>query len=110
MSLHAPARWVVTYDIREPQRGVRVHRFLKRHGIPLQYSVFTVPASAAELHQLIKQLEGLIDPNEDDLRAYRWPEQAEVHLLGSSLLPDDLLLPSALPAPAAAPRRRMRVA
>lgn len=92
MSLHEKTRWIVTYDIHEPHCGVRVHRLLKGWGLPLQYSVFVVPASAAELSQLLKALDALIDPATDDVRAYRWPEQAEVHLLGRPLLPDEVLL------------------
>jgi hypothetical protein len=51
MSLHEPTGWIVCYDIRQPKRLIRVHRHLKKWGVPLQYSVFLVQASAARLHR-----------------------------------------------------------
>lgn len=59
MSLHTPTRWILTYDITDPRRGVRVHRYMKSQGVPLQYSVFTVEASAAQMRQLMLALEAL---------------------------------------------------
>lgn len=108
MSLHEKTRWIVTYDIHDPRCGVKVHRLLAGWGLPLQYSVFVVPASAAELQQLMQALDELIDPVTDDVRAYRWPEQAEVHLLGRPLLPDEVLLGPPAKNPAAPARRRVR--
>ncbi|BDI03607.1 CRISPR-associated endonuclease Cas2 [Sphaerotilus microaerophilus] len=102
MSLHDPARWVVCYDITDRRRGVAVHRHLKSQGVPLQYSVFVVQASAARIQKLMAELEELIAVHSDDVRAYRWPERTEVHHLGHSLLPDEVLLDT----PAAAPLRR----
>jgi CRISPR-associated protein Cas2 len=103
MSLHDPARWIVTYDITDPRRGARVHRFMKAQGVPLQYSVFIVEASAARMHALMLELEALIAPAMDDVRAYRWTVQAESHALGKSLLPDGVLIG----AEAAQPTRRV---
>lgn len=92
MSLHTPARWIVTYDIADPRRGVRVHRYMKSQGVPLQYSVFIVEASAARMRQVMLALEDLIDPGSDDVRAYRWADHAESHQLGADLLPEGVLI------------------
>lgn len=92
MSLHAPARWIVTYDIADPRRGVRVHRYMKSQGVPLQYSVFIVEASAAQMRQMMLALEELIEPTRDDVRAYRWADHAESHQLGASMLPEGVLI------------------
>lgn len=91
MSLHQTARWTVTYDIADARRGVRVHRFMCRHGVPLQYSVFLVEASSAEMQRLLADLKEHIAWSADDVRAYRWPAEAECHQLGTPLLPDDVL-------------------
>lgn len=91
MPLHAKARWTVTYDITDADRGVSVHRFLRRHGVPLQYSVFLVEASNARMKQLMAELKTLIAAHSDDVRAYRWPQDAECHQLGTPLLPDGVL-------------------
>jgi CRISPR-associated protein Cas2 len=103
MSLHDPARWIVTYDIADPRRGVRVLRFMKAHGVPLQYSVFIVEASPARMHGLMLELEALIAPAVDDVRAYRWTVQADSHALGKPLLPEGVLIG----AEAARPTRRV---
>ena len=92
MSLHTPTRWIVTYDITDSRRGVRVHRYMKSQGVPLQYSVFTVEASAAQMRQVMLALEALIDPSQDDVRAYRWADHAESHQLGADLLPEGVLI------------------
>lgn len=92
MSLHESARWIVTYDITDRRRGGRVFRLLKGRGVPLQYSVFVVEATPAEMQRLMAQLKELIVLQADDVRAYRWPAQPECHLLGRGLLPDGVLL------------------
>ena len=92
MSLHDTVRWVVCYDIRDEARGLQVLRFMKNHGMPLQYSVFIVEASAARMHRLMIELEALIAPAIDDVRAYRWPEPAEAHELGCPLVPEGLVI------------------
>jgi CRISPR-associated protein Cas2 len=88
MSLNAPAQWIVTYDIREPRRLGRVHRYLKKKGLPIQYSVFLVPASDLEMNSLVGGLKKLIDDRCDDVRAYKLPERSDHVMLGHSLLPE----------------------
>jgi CRISPR-associated protein Cas2 len=97
MSLHETARWIVTYDITCPKRGTAVHRFMKKQGVPVQFSVFLVEASASEMHQLMLALEELIAVHADDVRAYRWPVQPECHSLGKSMLPDGVLISHTAP-------------
>lgn len=92
MSLHETVRWAVTYDIADRRRGSKVHRFLKRHGLPLQYSVFLVEASAAQMQQLMVDLKELIAWHLDDVRAYRWPAQAECQCLGREMVAEQTLL------------------
>lgn len=96
MSLNETVRWIVSYDISDARRGVRVHRLMKQRGVPLQYSVFLVEASLAEMQALLRELSRLIAPHSDDVRAYRWPSRPELYQLGPGMLPDDLLF-SALP-------------
>ena len=91
MSLHASAQWLVTYDIADPRRLVRLFRFLKKQGVPVQYSVFLVDASAAKMGSLMLQIAKMINANADDVRAYRLPENGWKVTLGSSILPDDIL-------------------
>jgi CRISPR-associated protein Cas2 len=37
MALNQPLRYLIAYDIRNPKRLVRVHRYLRRQGMPVQY-------------------------------------------------------------------------
>ena len=91
MSLHEVTGWIVTYDICEPRRLSAVHRRLKRHGIPLQYSVFLVMASSARIQSLMLELESIIDTSVDDVRGYRYAAGAECHTLGPAILPEGVL-------------------
>lgn len=92
MSHHAPARWLVTYDIVEPRNLARVFKLLKKNGIPVQYSVFLVQGSAAQIGSLMVQIAKLIDTKADDVRAYRLPENGWKVTLGTAILPEDIWL------------------
>ncbi len=106
MSVHEITGWIVCYDISHRKRLLAVHRHLKKKGLPLQYSVFLVQASAAGMHRIMDELGALIDPRADDVRAYRYPLGAESHFLGRSILPDDVLItPRDVPPP---PTTRIR--
>ncbi len=91
MSQHATARYLVTYDIADPRRLGRVYRFMKKQGVPIQYSVFLVQASATEINQLMVKMAKMIDASADDVRAYRMPERGWEITLGANILPDDIL-------------------
>jgi CRISPR-associated protein Cas2 len=91
MSQHASARWLVTYDIADPKRLTRLFKFLKKQGVPLQYSVFLVEASAVKMSSLVLQMKAMVDGQADDVRAYRLPENLWQVTLGASILPDDIL-------------------
>jgi CRISPR-associated protein Cas2 len=90
MSAHAPARWLVAYDIADKRRLGRVFRLLKKNGVPVQYSVFAVRASSAQMGSLMVEVAQLIDAKADDVRAYCLPERSWSVTLGSAILPDDL--------------------
>lgn len=92
MSVHAPARWLVTYDIAEHRRLARVFKLLKKHGVPVQYSVFYVDASSAKMAILMTALAKLIDKHADDVRAYRIPQSPWIHTMGAAMLPTDMWL------------------
>ena len=92
MSLHQTASWLVIYDIAHPRRLARVFRQLKKEGIPLQYSVFSVDASNAKMGVLMALIATMINAREDDVRAYRLPENGWRATLGSAMVPEDLWL------------------
>lgn len=91
MSQHASAQWLVTYDIADPRRLTRLFKFLKKQGVPVQYSVFLLQASAVKMASLIQQIATMIDADADDVRAYRLPENGWQVSLGASILPDNII-------------------
>jgi CRISPR-associated protein Cas2 len=92
MSATDRANWLITYDISDKKRLQRVFRLLKKHGIPIQYSVFSITANANEVRSLIAQLATLINAREDDIRAYQLPTNPWQITLGAAILPDGILL------------------
>lgn len=91
MSLHDSVRWLVTYDIADPRRLARLFKFLKKHGTPVQYSVFLVEASPVKMSSYVVQMAAIINANADDVRAYKLPDNLWQVTLGASILPADIL-------------------
>jgi len=87
MPLTQRRNWLIAYDIRDPRRLARLHNFIKRHAVPVQYSVYLFSGHAGHLGQLLAEIRHRIDIRVDDVRAYLVPEGAEVHTLGRGALP-----------------------
>jgi CRISPR-associated protein Cas2 len=83
---------LVAYDIADPKRLSRVHRVLKKQGLPVQYSVFTVVMKRKEVLKLLDCLGELIHPSQDDVRCYRLPENSDIKSLGRQFFPEDVYL------------------
>lgn len=96
MALNAPRAWLITYDITNPKRLVRLHRFLRKQAVPVQYSVFHFEGSQAQIGRLMAQIEARIDARTDDVRAYQLPERLSIDTLGRGSVPRDTLLLSSI--------------
>ena len=83
---------LLCYDIRDKKRLVKVHRLVKRHGLALQYSVFYLEMTNAEVGRLLGKLEELIDERVDDVRVYAISRFEDIQMLGESLLPEGIQL------------------
>lgn len=92
MALNALRAWLITYDITDPKRLVRLHRFLIKQATPVQYSVFHFEGSAAQMGRLMADIETRIAPASDDVRAYQLPEHLSIDTLGRGGLPTDVFL------------------
>jgi len=92
MAVNQVSQYLIVYDISNPRRLQRVHRMLKKHGLPIQYSVFSVVMSQVQLQRLLEAIKVLLDEKEDDLRCYRLPGSIECIILGKQFFPDDVLL------------------
>ena len=62
--------WLIAYDIRQPARLRRVHKYLSRLGHALQYSLFVADLNDNELAQAKMELEKRADAKVDDIRMY----------------------------------------
>jgi CRISPR-associated protein Cas2 len=60
-------RYIVSYDIADPQRLRRVHKKMKGFGDPLQYSVFCCDLLSSERIMLIEALTEIINHREDQV-------------------------------------------
>lgn len=84
MALKDPRPWLVAYDITEPARLRRVHRFMCRQGLAQQYSVFLVEMTPLQARQMRETLQGMVDARTDDVRMYALPQRYEMDVLGRS--------------------------
>lgn len=97
MALNQPATWLIAYDISDPKRLARVHRYVRDHAIPLQYSVFLTEQTPRQIKKLTDELRTLIVEREDDVRVYRLPAYPTIETFGRTILPDGAdLIDSAL--------------
>ena len=86
MNKHTPL--LLCYDIRDSKRLKRVHNCVKKVGLALQYSVFYLEMSNADVTQLLNRLSNIIDDSRDDIRLYAISRFEDIALLGASLLAD----------------------
>ena len=62
--------WLICYDIADPVRLVRVNKEVRRYATPFQYSVFRAYATKRGVAERLNALADVIDPRQDDVRAY----------------------------------------
>jgi CRISPR-associated protein Cas2 len=76
--------YLIAYDIGDPRRLARLHRYLKGEALALQYSVFFGTFTAAGIERLEDEIAARIDPRQDDVRIYPLPADFQVWALGAS--------------------------
>ena len=65
------ADYLICYDIADPRRVQKMGRELDKLAIRIQYSVFYAPSATQEmLFDIIETIDGIIEPEEDDVRIY----------------------------------------
>jgi CRISPR-associated protein Cas2 len=92
MAVNQRQLWLISYDIADPKRLVRVHRWLKSLGLPVQYSVFTASLNTREARQLREQLAARTHRTQDDVRIYPLPADPKQICLGVQIFPDGIYL------------------
>ena len=53
---------IITYDISNTKIRTKFHKFLKKHGRPIQYSVFEIKNSPRLLNMIILEVEKVYKP------------------------------------------------
>lgn len=84
--------FLICYDIADPRRLGRVHRYLAKEAVPVQYSVFTATLSRFGLKKLIEGLVEIIHSGEDDVRIYPLPEKLRILSIGQGFFPEGVTL------------------
>lgn len=79
--------FIIAYDITSPRRLQKMHRFLQKSAVPIQYSVFYLSLDERQLPKLLDEAESLIDKCSDDLRCYPLPARGLKTRLGRSTFP-----------------------
>ena len=92
MPKNVTKNWLLCYDIADPKRLGRVHRYVKSVAIPLQYSVFQLSANESRLQCIIDALNEIISQPEDDIRIYPMHNRPRKYTIGKSLFPQGLML------------------
>ena len=92
MPANKTSRYLLAYDIADPRRLREVHRTVRQYGMPLQYSVFIVPGTAADIDALVAILESIIEPSQDDIRIYPVPTRPDLVQYGRQWLADGVHL------------------
>ena len=63
--------FVITYDIADEKRLVRVAKFLEKVAIRIEYSAFFGEFDRKNIALIVKELKKIIDEKDDDVRVYR---------------------------------------
>lgn len=85
--------YLVCYDIADPKRLGKVHRRAVVHAAFVQYSVYYLRGDQSDLESMLNDIQGVIDDDQDDVRAYSVTPLKEAIQKGVSWLPEDILLP-----------------
>lgn len=99
-----PGWYMVCYDIADPRRLGKVHRFMKKKGMAAQKSIFFVQREAREMKSFFKDLERIIKQGEDDIRAYPVESPKKVWTTGGILEAFPLAAPARKKGPVAKKR------
>lgn len=84
------AHYLICYDIADPRRLGRVHRYIVKHTVFIQLSVYYLEGSKKDLAELLKGMTMLIDARYDDVRAYTVKPLKHAVQIGTRWLPEGI--------------------
>lgn len=82
---------IISYDIRDDTRRLKIYKALKDHGQRVQFSVFECRMTKIQWLLLRQRLKGLLNGEEDSIRIYRLCETClpKVERIGGEPIPDE---------------------
>lgn len=84
------AHYLICYDIADPKRLGKIHRFITKHAVFIQFSVYYLEGGKKELAKLLDDVNLLIDKNCDDVRAYTVRPFDNAVQIGTPWLPEGI--------------------
>lgn len=84
--------YLIAYDVTDPKRLVKLHRFLRKAAVSVQYSVFVGLLSARQMERILDGVLRRMNCKEDDVRCYPLPERCEVLTVGRQGMPPGVVL------------------
>lgn len=91
--MNKPGWYLLAYDVTEPLRLQRLHRYLRKKALAVQQSVFFFHGTEAELQVTLNEVTQIIHIRKDDVRAYPIEHPSQVWLAGPSVVDGPLLRP-----------------
>lgn len=84
-------RYIISYDIPDDKRRLKIAKILLDYGPRVQYSVFEVQADAKALDRLRHRITAEVAPAEDSVRIYPICAACEgrIEIIGQGIVPQD---------------------
>lgn len=84
------ANFLICYDIANTTRLGKVHRYIVKHTLFIQFSVYYLKGDKKALDNLLDDLNLLIDDRYDDVRAYSVKPFETAIQIGAGWLPEGI--------------------
>lgn len=69
---------LLTYDVRDNKRLQRLHRYLKKHGLAVQNSIFLLHVTAAQLADILYAVRDIVQLRQDSVQLYPVADPAHI--------------------------------
>ncbi len=86
--------YLIAYDVREPRRLQRLHRYLSRRSIALQHSLYLYSEHECDIDELLAGMREHVLDREDDLRLYPIRNPGTLWVAGNQALAMEGLYPA----------------
>ncbi|HEY4537575.1 MAG TPA: CRISPR-associated endonuclease Cas2 [Erysipelothrix sp.] len=85
-------RYLISYDISDVRRLRKIYKIISGAALPIQESVYLFVGSEPLFQNLIKELQSVIHPRNDDVRIYALNHHSDIWSSGNALAQEGILL------------------